>query len=501
MFHPQLKTITDWNPAAEKIFGYQRSEVLGRNGFEVLLEAGSHVREDQIVELLRKGEMAYSINRNVTKDGRSILCEWHNTTLRDAAGEVIAVMSMVQDVTERKQVQAERERLLESERLARTEAERATHIKDEFLATVSHELRSPLTAIVGWADVIRHGKATQGQIEHGVEVIRRNALTQAQLIGDLLDLSRIVTGKMRLTPEVVDLAAVIHAAVELVKPSADARTIEISCSIEPLSERVHGDPARLQQIVGNLLSNAVKFTPRGGRIELTLLRAEEHLEVRVSDTGKGIPADFLPHVFERFRQGDASAAGGYGGLGIGLALVRELTQLHGGEVSAASDGEGKGATFTVKLPVAARQREPHPEASAAVPPGVIPGAARLEGVRVLLVDDEPDALEVIQRILEDRHAEVTPLRSADAALSLLAAGASFDVLLADIGMPGRDGYEFITDVRKLGIRTPAAALTALARSEDRTRALYTGFQAHLTKPAQASELLATVASLIGRMDR
>jgi len=495
MFHPQLKTITDWNPAAEKIFGYQRSEVLGRNGFEVLLEPGSHVREDQIVELLRKGEMAYSINRNVTKDGRSILCEWHNTPLRDAAGEVIAVMSMVQDVTERKQVQAERERLLESERLARTEAERATHIKDEFLATVSHELRSPLTAIVGWADVIRHGKATQGQIEHGVEVIRRNALTQAQLIGDLLDLSRIVTGKMRLTPEVVDLAAVIHAAVELVKPSADARTIEISCSIEPLSERVHGDPARLQQIVGNLLSNAVKFTPRGGRIELTLLRAEEHLEVRVSDTGEGIPADFLPHVFERFRQGDASAAREYGGLGIGLALVRELTQLHGGEVSAASDGEGKGATFTVKLPVAARQREPHPEASAAVPPGVIPGAARLEGVRVLLVDDEPDALEVIQRILEDRHAEVTPLRSADAALSLLAAGASFDVLLADIGMPGRDGYEFITDVRKLGIRTPAAALTALARSEDRTRALYTGFQAHLTKPAQASELLATVASL------
>ena len=424
------------------------------------------------------------------------------TPLRDAAGEVIALMSMVQDVTEGEQAQAERERLLDSERLARTEAEHATRVKDELRATVSHELRSPLTAIVGWADVIRQGNATQAQIQHGVEVIRHNARAQAQLIGDLLDLSRIVTGKMRLAPEVVDLGPVIHATVELVKSSADARSVEISCSIEALSERVHGDPARLQQIIWNLLSNAVKFTPPGGRIEVTLLRTDGDLEVRISDTGKGIPADFLPHVFERFRQADGSVAREYGGLGIGLALVRELTQLHGGEVSAASEGEGKGATFTVKLPVAAAQRKPHPEASAAVPPAsVIPGAGLLEGVRVLVVGDEPDALEVIQRILEDRHAQVTPLRSADAALALLAAGERFDVLLSDIGMPGRDGYEFISDIRKLGIRTPAAALTGLARSEDRTRALYTGFQAHVPKPPRASELLATVASLAGRIGR
>jgi len=225
------------------------------------------------------------------------------TPLRDAAGEVIALMSMVQDVTEGEQAQAERERLLDSERLARTEAEHATRVKDELRATVSHELRSPLTAIVGWADVIRQGNATQAQIQHGVEVIRHNARAQAQLIGNLLDLSRIVTGKMRLAPEVVDLGPVIHATVELVKSSADARSVEISCSIEALSERVHGDPARLQQIIWNLLSNAVKFTPPGGRIEVTLLRTDGDLEVRISDTGKGIPADFLPHVFERFRPG------------------------------------------------------------------------------------------------------------------------------------------------------------------------------------------------------
>ncbi len=497
MFHPQLETVTDWNPAAEKIFGYRRSEVLDKDGFEVLLGPGSHDRQE-ILEGLRQGELAHFIHRNVTKDGRPILCEWHNTPLRDPTGEVVAVMSMVQDVTEGEQAQAERERLLQSERQARTEAEHATRVKDEFLATVSHELRSPLTAIVGWADVIRHGKASPAQLQHGVEVIRRNALTQARLIGDLLDLSRIVTGKMRLSPEVVDLGPVIHASIELVKPSADAHSIEISSSIEPLRERVQGDPARLQQIVWNLLSNAVKFTPRGGRIEVTLRRADENLEVSVSDTGKGIAAEFLPHLFERFRQADTSAAREYGGLGIGLALVRELTQLHGGQVSAASEGEGKGATFTVRLPMADTQRDARPETSHAA---ILPDAALLEGVRVLVVDDEPDALEVIQRILEDRHAQVTSLRSADAALSLLAAGASFDVVLSDIGMPGRDGYEFITQIRKLGIRTPAAALTGLARSEDRTRALYTGFQAHVPKPAQASELLATVAFLAGRIAR
>jgi PAS domain S-box-containing protein len=457
--------------------------------------------KDMVRRALADPDTPYSFEYRIIRPDGSV--RWiyaKGATIRDESGRPVRMVGLNMDVTDRKQAEAERERLLESERRARTEAEHATRVKDEFLATVSHELRSPLTAIVGWADVIRRGNATEAQIEHGVDVIRRNALTQAQLIGDLLDLSRIVTGKMRLSPEVVDLGPVIHAVLELVKPSAEARSIEISCSIEPLRERVHGDPARLQQIVWNLLSNAVKFTPKGGRIEVTLLRANEHLEVRVSDTGKGIPAEFLPHVFERFRQADASGAREYGGLGIGLALVRELTQLHGGQISAASEGEGKGATFTVQLPVADTQRDPHPEAS--TPPAVIiPGAALLEGVRVLVVDDEPDALEVIQRILEDRHAQVTPLRSADAALSLLAAGASFDVVLSDIGMPGRDGYEFIAGMRKLGIRTPAAALTGLARSEDRTRALYRGFQAHVPKPAQASELLATVASLAGRIAR
>ena len=398
-----------------------------------------------------------------------------------------------------RQVQREREQLLEGERKAREEAERATRLKDDFLATLSHELRSPLSAIIGWTDVLRVDFTDVARVRRGVEVIARSARTQAQLVGDLLDLSRIITGKMRLDVSRVLLPDVIDAAVESVRAAAVARDIELECDIEPIIEAVHGDAARLQQIVWNLLSNAIKFTPEGGRVRLTLARANSEVEITVCDTGRGIDPDFLPYVFERFRQENASAAREHGGLGIGLALVKELTEQHGGRVSAHSDGEGQGATFTITLPLAFAldpqgQPRPHPR----VPAALSLGGFRLAGVRVLVVDDEPDGLEVMERILEDRGVDVTAVRCTDDALATLAAQ-QFDVVLSDIGMPKRDGYELIAEVRKRGIATPAVAVTAFARSEDRARALLAGFHTHIAKPIEASELLATVASLAGRV--
>jgi CheY-like chemotaxis protein len=380
-------------------------------------------------------------------------------------------------------------------------AEAASRAKDEFLATLSHELRTPLTAILGWTHVIQMGIADPEGLAHGAEVIARNVRIQAQLIDDLLDLSRIATGKLRLNVERVELGGVIAASVEAIKPAADAKGVRLECILEPITEVVNGDGGRLQQVFWNLLSNAVKFTPERGRIQVVLGRVNSHAEISVSDTGEGIRADFLPHIFQRFRQADASTSREHGGLGIGLALVKELTELHGGRVSVVSDGEGKGSTFTVNLPlsivVAPNGVRQHPRAPAALSV-VDKESALLEGVKVLVVDDEPDALEVIQRILESRHAEVTLVRSVDRALAILT-DAQFDVLLSDIGMPRRDGYEFISEVRRRGLKTPAAAVTAFARSEDRTRALLSGFHAHLSKPVEASELLAIVASLSGKV--
>jgi PAS domain S-box-containing protein len=402
------------------------------------------------------------------------------------------------DWIERRIAQDERERLLERERVARAESERAARLKDEFLATLSHELRTPLSAILGWADVLREKSSDPQRVVRGVEVIGRNARAQAQLIDDLLDLSRVITGKMRLNTSRLALSSIIEAAIEAVRPAADARDIHLESSLHPMSELIHGDAARLQQVLWNLLSNAVKFTGEGGRVVVSLRKVGSHAEIRVSDTGKGMRADFLPHVFERFRQADSSAAREHGGLGIGLALVKELTELHGGDVRAHSPGEGMGSTFTIRLPLASIQdgaRSHTPSRAFAPLPPVAPA---LDGVKVLVLDDELDALEVIQHILEARRVQVSTFHSVDGALDALASQ-RFDVLLSDIGMPRRDGYEFIAEVRRRGIKTPAAALTAFARSEDRTRALLAGFQAHLAKPLESSELLATVAALSGRI--
>jgi CheY-like chemotaxis protein/two-component sensor histidine kinase len=335
-------------------------------------------------------------------------------------------------------------------------------------------------------------------------VIERNARAQTQLIEDLLDMSRIVSGKIRLDVQYVDLASVINSAVDLLKPSADAKQVRMHRVIDPLAGPVSGDPNRLQQIVSNLLSNAIKFTPRDGKVEILLERVNSHVELTVTDTGKGISPEFLPHVFDRFRQADASTTRKYSGLGLGLSIVKQLVELHGGTVRAKSAGEGAGASFTVALPLANTRRNfddrRHPTS---------PGFSShhedfqisLSGVSAMVVDDEPDARDLIERLLTDRKARVLKAESADCALHLIATERP-DILLSDIGMPHRDGYDLIRAVRALpadsGGKTPAIALTAFARSEDRTRAMMAGYQVHLAKPVEPRELVATVASLVGR---
>ena len=400
----------------------------------------------------------------------------------------------------------ERTTLLESERAARTAAERMSELKDEFLATLSHELRTPLNAILGWSQVLRSRPRNTDDYQKGLETIERNARAQTHLIEDLLDMSRITSGKLRLDIQPVQPVSVVEAAVETVAHAADAKGIRIERILDPAAGPISGDPGRLQQITWNLLSNAIKFTPRGGKIHVVLARVNSHIEMTVADTGIGISPEFLPHLFERFRQGDASTTRQYGGLGLGLSIVKNLVELHGGTVSVASLGDGRGTTVTVQLPLTAVHRDGHVDdpvpakTSETGMPGVI--VDELAGVRVLVVDDQPDARDLIKRVLEDCAAQVSTAATVEEALLLIAANAP-DVLVSDIGMPDADGFELLKRVRALGPErggmVPAIALTALARSEDRTRALRAGFLVHLSKPVDPSELIATVASVAGRV--
>ena len=409
------------------------------------------------------------------------------------------------DITEHRRAAEERRHLLEGEQFARGEAERANSMKDAFLATVSHELRTPLNAILGWAHLLRTGSMSEAQIHRGIEVIERNARAQSQLIEDLLDMSRIVSGKMRLDIQSVDPGAFIEAAIETVRPAAEAKGVRLSTLLDPGAGPVNGDPSRLQQVVSNLLSNAIKFTARDGRIQVVLERVNSHIEIAVADTGVGIKPEFLPHVFDRFRQDTAAPARSATGLGLGLSIVKHLVELHGGSVRAISAGEGHGATFTVCLPLTVVQRDGEP--GRRLHPRGMPGSAPLfrppdlSGIKVLVVDDQPDARDMIRRVLEDCEADVTTAASAAEAVHAVEAGRP-DVLVSDIGMPDVDGYELLRRIRALGSPSgghlPAIALTAFARSEDRTRALRAGFLAHVAKPVEPSELLATVASMVGR---
>ncbi|HEV7301271.1 MAG TPA: ATP-binding protein [Tepidisphaeraceae bacterium] len=402
---------------------------------------------------------------------------------------------------------AEREQLLAAERAARGEAERVSVVKDEFLATLSHELRTPLNAILGYAQLLAGGRMqSPDDLREAAQVIERNARVQTQLVEDLLDMSRIISGKIRLDVQQVDLQDVIRAAVASVRHSADTKGIRLQVVLDPLAGPVRGDPARLQQCCWNLLSNAIKFTNKGGRIQVGLERVNSHVEVCVVDDGQGISPEFLPHLFERFRQADASTTRRHGGLGLGLSIVRQLVELHGGSVRAKSPGEGQGATFCIELPVmvvhgadGAEARQ-HPRAANVASAAVIDNPS-LDGITVLAVDDEPDARNLIRRVLEECGARVVTAASSEEAMAAVARERP-DVIISDIGMPDEDGYAFIRRVRALAIeaggRTPAAALTAFARAEDRTRALRAGYQTHVAKPVEPMELTAVVASLANR---
>jgi PAS domain S-box-containing protein len=401
----------------------------------------------------------------------------------------------------------EREMLLESERAARSAAERLSEIKDEFLATLSHELRTPLNAILGWSQVLRTGQKDPTDYIKGLETIERNARVQTQLIEDLLDMSRITSGKLRLDVQPLQPIGFVEAAIETVQPSADMKGIRVERFLDPTAGPISGDPGRLQQVVWNLLSNAIKFTPRGGKVQVVLERVNSHIEISVADTGVGIKPEFIPHLFERFRQGDAATTRKYGGLGLGLSIVKSLVELHGGSVWVKSPGDEQGTTVTVHLPLTVVHRAAdlagrlHPKTS--VPGGAPLLPAELAGLRVLVVDDQADARDLIKRVLEACGAEVITASDAEEALVLVERERP-DVLVSDIGMPGADGFELLRRLRRLGPdrggRVPAVALTAFARSEDRTRALRAGFLVHVSKPVDPSELVATVASVAGRVD-
>jgi PAS domain S-box-containing protein len=399
----------------------------------------------------------------------------------------------------------ERKELLESERSARGAAERMSELKDEFLATLSHELRTPLSAILGWAHILRRGVKSEADLHKGLDTIERNARVQTRLIEDLLDMSRIASGKVRLDIQPVAPVAFIEAAIETVRPAADAKGIRLEKLLDPSAGPISGDPGRLQQVIWNLLSNAIKFTPKEGKVQVVLERVNSHIEISVADTGIGIKPEFLAHVFERFRQGDASTTRAHGGLGLGLSIVKNLVELHGGTVRAESVGEGRGATFSVALPLPIAHRGSY-EASRLHPQSATAAAIDfrrpdLSGIKVLVVDDEPDARELIKRLLSECAAEVLAAATAAEALEMVRRHRPH-VLVSDIGMPEVDGFELLRRVRALGDagggRLPAIALTAFARSDDRTRALRAGFLVHVSKPVEASELVATVAAVAGR---
>ncbi|HEY6907843.1 MAG TPA: PAS domain-containing protein [Myxococcales bacterium] len=404
-------------------------------------------------------------------------------------GEAIGIFVQGHDITQQKLAEKERAMLLEREQAARAEAERANRLKDDFLATVSHELRTPLSAILGWVQMLRRPEPPEERRRRGLEVIERNARAQAAIIEDILDVTRILSGKLHVSREPVELSAVVEAAVESVRVGAESKGLRIDFAACP-RVAVAGDAARLQQIAVNLLSNAVKFTPSGGRVGVVVEQIGGEALLNVSDTGPGIAADFLPHVFERFRQAETGFARTHGGLGLGLAIVKYLVEVHGGSVSAHSDGLGRGASFSVRLPaISSSRREALPEA-----PAPLPAPATLSGVRVLVVDDDPDMRELLRDLLTGCGAQVETAASAARAIESVQSSRP-DIVLTDIGMPHEDGYSL---VRKLAKDLPAVALTAYARGEDREQALRAGFRAHVAKPVDVAELLAVMAALAPR---
>jgi PAS domain S-box-containing protein len=484
--------------------GYSAQEAIGMH-FERLFKPEERAAGRPQMELevaARTGEYKGDGER-LRQDGTVFDAAVVLTPLRGPDGQLRGFLKLTHDITERKRMEREREATLRDAQVARQEAERANHSKGEFLATISHELRTPLSAIQGWAHVLERGVSDPETVKHGLAAILRNARTQVQLIEDLLDMNRIESGQLRLDLQRIELGAVIAAAIDSALPAATVKGIGLKTVFGSGSGPVMGDPARLQQVVGNLLSNAIKFTPQGGQVSVVLQQRDGIAEVAVSDTGQGIEADFLPFVFQRFHQQDASITRRHGGLGIGLTIVRHLVESHGGQLHAHSPGVGLGATFSFSLPALRVEGAVPPAAGSA--PDVAEGhewpAVRLDGVRVLLIDDEPDVRAVTERILREAGAQVLLASRASQGLDLLQTERPA-VVLSDIGMPGIDGYDFMRRVRSLtperGGLTPAAAFTAYTRPEDRQRSRDAGYQLHLSKPVAPAELVIAVARLAAR---
>ena len=510
--------ITSWNHGAERIFGYTAEEMIGTSIMR-LIPPDRQTEEQEILSRIRRGERVDHFETiRLAKDGRQLNISVTVSPIKDSDGRVVGASKVARDVTERKKAEealrkaseeaeeANRQRLLllDSEREARSQAERASRMKDEFLATLSHELRTPLNAVVGWANLLRSDKLTATELRKGLDTIERNARIQAQIIEDLLDMSRIISGKVRLNVQRIDLPNVLNQSMETIRATADAKSIHLDSVVDLHVGTILGDPDRLQQVFWNLLNNAIKFTPNGGEVQVLVKRVTTYIEVSVVDTGEGIAPEFLPYVFDRFLQGDASITRHHGGLGLGLAIVKQLVELHGGYVRVRSGGIGKGATFTVRLPLRAiyselreesRDLQATPQASLTFPD------VSLTNVHILVVDDDVDASELVKRMLEIAGATVSTAGSASEAMERILATRP-DVLVCDLGMPGEDGYSLIRKLRGLEksqeSTLPAIALTAYARWEDRTRAIRSGFQNHLAKPVEPAELLAVVSGLARR---
>ena len=543
--------VSRWSESARRLFGWQASEVLGKHVsdwhfvFDEDVDAVAQVTDRQRVGAELLGVLR---NRNYTKDGSVLYCEWYNSVLRDDSGKLVSVLSLVLDVTARKLAEEERAALLARERDLRQQAEEADRLKDEFLATLSHELRTPLTSILGWATLVRSGDVDQAEnLDRALEIIERNARSQARLIDDLLDVSRIITGNLKLEVHPLNIAPVVSAAIDALRPAAAAKGILVETKLDPKRCLVSGDPNRLRQVIWNLLMNAIKFTPRGGKVSLHLKCVPGGARLTVADTGDGISPEFLPYVFHRFRQEEGSISRKAGGLGLGLAVVRHLVELHGGSVSTESPGPGQGSTFTVDLPLAVDRREApidepleggrrsgdqiqvngdSSEAFAATSQEVLPETAtqqvgasgdtramQLNGIRVLLVEDDDDSRSLMSLVLERYGAQVLAVASSSEAQTVFLHNLP-DIVISDIGMAEEDGYQLIHKIRAMPLQgsllsqpdtssdqpvpanVPAIALTGYATSKDRDRALSAGYQLHVAKPVEPDDLVAAIKLLV-----
>lgn len=503
--------VTYLNPEAERLTGWSLPEAQRQalaDVFHILNEESRKRVENPAERVLRLGHVVGLANHTalIARNG----VEWpiadSAAPIRDREGNVLGVVLVFREISDLRRGEqqaraaaAEREQLLHNERTARSEAERANRVKDDFVAMVSHELRTPLNVILGWIELLKQQNADPALLAHGLEVLGRNTRLQAQLISDLLDVSRIASGKLQLELEAVHLDELVEQSIESFQPAAAEKGVNLELAIARPVPVMLGDPARLQQAAWNLLSNAIKFTPSGGTISVRLRSANDHIELAVTDTGVGIRPELLPNIFERFRQGATTSTRRHGGLGLGLSITKNLIELHGGSISAGSDGEDQGATFTIELPVRSAEQQgtargpTEPSTTAQIADGV-----SLDGVRILVVEDDVDTRDLVRRLLESYRAQVTVAASAPEALELMRTD-KMDMLLSDIGLPDMDGYGLIRAIRQPGgpdANIPAIALTAFARAEDRTRTLRAGFNAHVAKPVDPTELIVVVGSFL-----